>query len=151
MSRPLFCRSALFSLVLGCSRPLVGVDAESSEVAQETPHPLRFFLAPHTARVPHHFSEHHALRCVVLTRKPVFLRLLIPSVVSSVVSPCGVSCRRVDSRCGQHRYHNNILVLYSPVTCVHIEPASPTPSTAPPLPCETHSAQSLSITLLVEN
>ena len=36
----LFCRSAPFPLVLGCSRPLVGVDAESSEVVQETPHPL---------------------------------------------------------------------------------------------------------------
>ena len=61
MFRPLFCRSAPFPLVLGCSRPLVGVHAESSEVVQETPHPL-FFLAPHTARAPHHFSEHHALR-----------------------------------------------------------------------------------------
>ena len=40
---------------------LVGVDAESSEVIQETPHPL-FFLVPHTARAPHHFSEHHTLR-----------------------------------------------------------------------------------------
>ena len=56
MFRPLFCRSAPSPLVLGCSRPLVvGVDAESSEVVQETPHPL-FFLAPH------HFSEHNALR-----------------------------------------------------------------------------------------
>ena len=27
---------------------------------QETPHPL-FFLAPDTARAPHHFYEHHAL------------------------------------------------------------------------------------------
>ena len=58
---PLFCRSAPFPLVLGCSRPLVGVDAKSSEVVHETPHPL-FFLAPHTARTPHHFVEHHALR-----------------------------------------------------------------------------------------
>ena len=33
----------------------------SAEVVQETPHPL-FFLAPHTARAPHHLSEHHALR-----------------------------------------------------------------------------------------
>ena len=58
----LFCRSAPFPLVLGCGRPLlVGVDAESSEVVQETPH-LLFFLAPHTAHAPHHFSEHHALQ-----------------------------------------------------------------------------------------
>ena len=61
MSRPLFRRSAPFPLVLGCSCPLVGVDAESSEVVQETPHRL-FFLPPHTARAPHQFSEHHALR-----------------------------------------------------------------------------------------
>ena len=45
MFRPLFCRSAPFPLVLGCSRPLVGVYAESSEVVQETLHPL-FFLVP---------------------------------------------------------------------------------------------------------
>ena len=57
---PLLSRSAPFPRVLGCSRPLVSVDAESSEVVQETPNPL-FFLPPHTARAPHHFSEHHAL------------------------------------------------------------------------------------------
>ena len=34
---------------------------KGSEVVQETPHPL-FFLALHTARAPHQFSEHHALR-----------------------------------------------------------------------------------------
>ena len=44
-------RSAPFSLVLGCSRPLVGVDADISEVVQETPH-LLFILAPHTGRAP---------------------------------------------------------------------------------------------------
>ena len=38
MFPPLFCRSAPFPLVLGCSRPLVGVDAENSEIVQETPH-----------------------------------------------------------------------------------------------------------------
>ena len=51
MFRPLFCRPAPFLLVLGCSRPLVGVDAEGSEIVQETLHPL-FFLASHTARAP---------------------------------------------------------------------------------------------------
>ena len=60
MSRPVFRRSAQFPLILGCSWPLVGVDAESSEVVQETPHPL-FFLASYTARSPHQFSENHAL------------------------------------------------------------------------------------------
>ena len=61
MLRPSFCRSAPFPFVLGCSRLLVGVDAESSEIVQKTPHSL-FFQAPHTARAPHKFSEHHALR-----------------------------------------------------------------------------------------
>ena len=36
MSRPLFCRFAPLLFFLGCSRPLVDVDAESSEVVQET-------------------------------------------------------------------------------------------------------------------
>ena len=31
--------------------------------------------------------------------------------------------------------------LHLPVTCVHVKPPQPTPSTAPPLPCETHPAQ----------
>ena len=57
----MFRRSAPFPLVMDCNRPLVGVDAESSEVVQETPHPL-FFLAPHTTRAPHQFSEYHALQ-----------------------------------------------------------------------------------------
>ena len=66
MFRPLFCRSAPFHLVLGCSRQVAGVDAESSEVVLETHHPI-FFLAPHTARALQHFSEHHALRqCRIL-------------------------------------------------------------------------------------
>ena len=52
MFRPLFCRSAPFSLVLGCSRSLVGVDAESSEVVQETPHPLFFPDPLHSPRPP---------------------------------------------------------------------------------------------------
>ena len=61
MFHPLFRRPASSPLVLGCSRPLVSVDAESSEVVHETPHSL-FFLSPHTARAPHQFSEQHALR-----------------------------------------------------------------------------------------
>ena len=49
--RPLFCRLAPFPLVLRCSsRRLVGVDTESSEVVQETPHSF-FFLVPHVARI----------------------------------------------------------------------------------------------------
>ena len=36
----MFRRLALFPLVLGCIRPLVGVDTESSEVIRQTTHPL---------------------------------------------------------------------------------------------------------------
>ena len=50
-----------FPLVLGCDRPLVGVDAENSEVVQKTPHPF-FLLSPRGTRTPHEFPEHHALR-----------------------------------------------------------------------------------------
>ena len=50
--RPLFRRLASFPLVLGCSRPLIGADTESSEVVQETPHPLLFMLLPRSLRRP---------------------------------------------------------------------------------------------------
>ena len=48
-----------FPLVLGCDRPLVGVDAKNSEVVQETPHPF-FLLRPRGDRTSHEVSEHHA-------------------------------------------------------------------------------------------
>ena len=47
---PLFRRYAPFPLVLGCSRPLVGVGAESSEVVQETP--IHSFSWPPTQPAP---------------------------------------------------------------------------------------------------
>ena len=50
-----------YPLVLGCDRPLVGVDAENSEVVQKTPHPF-LLLFPRGPRNPHEFPEHHALR-----------------------------------------------------------------------------------------
>ena len=59
--RPLFCPLAPSPLVQGHSHSLVGVGTKSSEVVQEIPLPL-FFLHPPTARAPHQFSEHHALR-----------------------------------------------------------------------------------------
>ena len=40
--------------------------------------------------------------------------------------------------------------LYTRLTCVHVEPAHQTHSTAPPLPCESHPAQRFSITLVKE-
>ena len=47
----MFLRLAPSPLVLGYSRPLVGVNTESSEVIQEIPRPL-FFLPLHTTRCP---------------------------------------------------------------------------------------------------
>ena len=45
--------SASFTLLLGWSRPLIGVDAENTQVVQE--HPIHSFSCPpHTARVRHH-------------------------------------------------------------------------------------------------
>ena len=61
MLSPLFCRLAPPHLVLGCSRSLVGVDTESSEVVQETSHP--FFFYPSTQLAPPtQFLGHHPLR-----------------------------------------------------------------------------------------
>ena len=37
------------------------------------------------------------------------------------------------------------ICFYSRLTCVHVESAHLTPSTAPPLPCETHPAQRPSV------
>ena len=38
--------------------------------------------------------------------------------------------------------------FYTRLTCVHIEPAQSSPSTAPSIPCETHPAQRPFITLV---
>ena len=54
-------KHAPFPLVLDCSHSQVGIDTESSEVVQKTPHPL-FFLSFHAARALHQFFEHHPLR-----------------------------------------------------------------------------------------
>ena len=59
--RPLFLRLAPYPLILGSSRPLAGINTESSEVIQETLHLLLFPL-PHAAHAPHQLSEHHAIR-----------------------------------------------------------------------------------------
>ena len=49
-SRPLLRRLAPFPLALGCSRPLVSVDTESSDVVQEIPH--RYFPDPQRSPRP---------------------------------------------------------------------------------------------------
>ena len=57
----MFRRLALLPLVLGCSRPLVDVDTENSEVIQETPDSL-LILPPYACRALHQLHEHDALR-----------------------------------------------------------------------------------------
>ena len=64
--------------------PLVGVDIESSEIVQQTPHPL-FFLAPRAARAPHQFSEHHARRHIIgRLQKNSTLEYNITALLSSI-------------------------------------------------------------------
>ena len=72
---PALAFSAAIHFVMKCSTPCSAVLRYSSsswaavvqwsalmpKEVRERPHPL-FFLAPHTARAPHQFSEHHALR-----------------------------------------------------------------------------------------
>ena len=41
--------------------------------------------------------------------------------------------------------HQQYTVFYTRLTCIHVEPAPLTPSTASPLLCETHPAQRSSI------
>ena len=88
MFRPLFRRSAPSPPVLGCSRAMAGVDAESSEVVQEIPH-LIFSLASYTARAPHQFSEHHVLRqshILHARHKSRKHRIRLPREVASMLS-----------------------------------------------------------------
>ena len=49
-----------FFLVLSYDRPLVGVDAETSEVVQKTPQPF-FLSSPRGTHTPHESPEHCAL------------------------------------------------------------------------------------------
>ena len=69
MSQLLFRRFSRLPLVLGRSRPLVGVDTKSSEVVHEILHQL-FFLPPHAVRAPHQFSVHCALRQLTASSPP---------------------------------------------------------------------------------
>ena len=87
---PVFRRSASFPLILGCSRPLVGVDAENSEVVQETPHPL-FFLAPHTARAPTiypNITHFGSLVSFMRATNPANKIRLLRKVASMLSLPC---------------------------------------------------------------
>ena len=68
-----------FPLVLGCDRPLVGIETENSEVIQETPHKLLFLP-------PHEFPELHELRqspvLHMLATNPVKRIRLLHSIAS---------------------------------------------------------------------
>ena len=94
--RPLLRRSAPFPLVLGCSRPMVGVDAESSEVVQETPHPL-FFLPPHAAHAHHQSSNVTHFGSLVSSMRatnPANKIRLLRKVVSMLSLPVLISVSR---------------------------------------------------------
>ena len=61
---------------------------------------------------------------------------------------CGVLYCLYSTEEGSSAMLQEYIGLYTRLTCVHVEPAYQTPSTAPPLPCESHPAQRLSITLV---
>ena len=87
-------------------------------------------------------------RSTVHVGRSLFVRMSFPTFVSWVGNLTAVfSCLSVHSRCGLQQ-HYNIPVFYTRLTCVNAQPAQPKPSTAPPLPCETHSAQRLASTLV---
>ena len=70
----------------------------------------------------------------------MFVRLTTPVLFSSLGTT--LVCRSFGTQDGNYR---GILIIYwfiySLVTCVHVQPAQPTPSTVSPLPCEAHPAQ----------
>ena len=59
--------------------------------------------------------------------------------------PLHVGC---STRWGLQQRDINTSVFYTRLTCVHVEPAHNTPSTALSLPCESHPLQRFSITLV---
>ena len=79
----------------------------------------------------------------------VFGRSFVLSDVTPLVQFGGNQCGDLvsvlqtrDVSYGSTEYY---IGLYTRLTCVHVEPAHLTPSTAPPLPCEAHPAQKPSI------
>ena len=86
--RPLFFRLAAFPLVLGYSRPLVGVNTESSEVIREIP-PSTFPPAP--LRSPHspsplRTSRYSAVSCPLMLVTNPANRIHLLRVVVSMLS-----------------------------------------------------------------
>ena len=81
-------------------------------------------------------------RSTVHVRRSLFIRLTFPTLVSSggeLLWWSRIVC--TTKMLASAILYNNISVFYTCLTCVHVEPAQPTPSTAPPLQCETHPAQ----------
>ena len=90
---PLFRRPATFPRFLDCSRPMIGIDAESPEVVWETPHSL-FSLAPtqpapatNSPNITHFGSLVSSMRATNLTNKIHLLRkvalvLSLPALTS---------------------------------------------------------------------
>ena len=78
----------------------------------------------------------------------LFIRLTFPPLIRSLGTTVVFRVCLVDPRCGLQQDNNNIPMLYSSDMCSNVEPAQLHSRTASPLPCETHSAQRPSITLV---
>ena len=64
------------------------------------------------------------------------------------LNPPMAQTKALESRGGLQRHDNIVTFYYIRLTFLDVEPTQPTPSTAPPLPCETHPAQRSPIKLL---
>ena len=90
-------KSILRPLVLGCSRPLiVGVDTESSEVVQETPHPLLFLVLTQPASPTNSpsITRFDSLISLMRATNPANKLLLLRKVASMLSLPVMISVSR---------------------------------------------------------
>ena len=80
--------------------------------------------------------------------RSLFVRVTFPLLVSSLGTNVVISCLSRGPKMWATTTLEKYIGFYTRLACVHVEPAQSTPSTAPPLLCETHPAQRSSITLL---
>ena len=91
----------------------------------------------------HSFSSRPTIRLWEIDACPLDFPPLISSLGTDVVISCWSDRPKMWATATLQQY----IGFYTRLTCVHVEPAQPVPSTAPPLPCETHPAQRSSITV----
>ena len=98
----MFRRSASFPLVLGgCSRPLVGVDAASSEVVQETPHSTLFPASPPQSAPPTNspnITHFGSLVSSIRATNPANKIRLMRKVASTLSLPVSISVFQIGNR-----------------------------------------------------